>query len=127
MAVNQCICLESLIVNIPMYNNRPVANANCFVKKGAEVRLSRRGEPKIWAQKKGKLLLSHRSTKYPCFVPNLGESMGAGRRRLTRHKSRKKNSFRKEKMPFYSRVLILMRINCSEGHLVGINNPLRWP
>jgi len=39
----------------------------------------------------GKLLLSHRSTKYPCFVPNLGESMGAGRKRLTRHKSRKKN------------------------------------
>ncbi|MGE8381806.1 MAG: hypothetical protein ACN6PN_25805, partial [Sphingobacterium sp.] len=62
-----------------------------------------------------------------CFVPNLGESMGAGRRRLTRHKSRKKNSFRKEKMPFYSSVLILIRINCSEGHLTGINNPLRWP
>ena len=38
----------------------------------------------------GKLLLSHRSTKYPCFVPNLGESMGAGRKRLTHGKSKKK-------------------------------------
>lgn len=37
----------------------------------------------------GKLPLSHRSTKYPCFVPNLGESMGAGRRGLTHGKSNK--------------------------------------
>jgi hypothetical protein len=44
----------------------------------------------------GKLLLSHRSTKYPCFVPNLGESMGAGRKRLTRHKSRKKILLKKD-------------------------------
>lgn len=37
----------------------------------------------------GKRPLSHRSTKYPCFVPNLGESMGAGRRGLTHGKSNK--------------------------------------
>lgn len=35
----------------------------------------------------GKLLPSHRSTVYPCFVPNLGDSTGAGRERLTRRKS----------------------------------------
>lgn len=35
----------------------------------------------------GKLLPSHRSTTYPCFVPNLGDSAGAGRERLTRCKS----------------------------------------
>ena len=34
----------------------------------------------------GKLLPSHRSTAYPCFVPNLGDSAGAGRERLTRCK-----------------------------------------
>jgi len=34
----------------------------------------------------GKLLSSHRSTAYPCFVPNLGDSAGAGRERLTRCK-----------------------------------------
>jgi len=34
----------------------------------------------------GKLLSSHRSTTYPCFVPNLGDSAGAGRERLTRCK-----------------------------------------
>lgn len=35
----------------------------------------------------GKLLTSHRSTIYPCFLPNLGDSIGAGRIRLTRGKS----------------------------------------
>jgi hypothetical protein len=34
----------------------------------------------------GKLLTSHRSTVYPCFVPDLGELTGAGRVRLTRTK-----------------------------------------
>lgn len=43
---------------------------------------------KFRAQKKGKLLPSHRSTIYPCFVPNLGDLTGAGRERLTRGKSR---------------------------------------
>jgi hypothetical protein len=42
------------------------------------------------AQKMGKLLISHRSTIYPCFIPDLGEFTGAGRIRLTRHKSIKK-------------------------------------
>jgi hypothetical protein len=42
---------------------------------------------KFRAQKKGKLLSSHRSTIYPCFVPNLGDLTGAGRERLTRRKS----------------------------------------
>ncbi len=45
----------------------------------------------------GKLPLSHRSTKYPCFVPNLGESMGAGRRGLTHGKINKKLIFSKRK------------------------------
>lgn len=35
----------------------------------------------------GKLLPSHRSTTYPCSVPGLGDSAGAGRERLTRRKS----------------------------------------
>lgn len=39
------------------------------------------------AQKKGKLLSSHRSTIYPCYVPILGDLTGAGRERLTRDKS----------------------------------------
>jgi len=34
----------------------------------------------------GKLLPSHRSTAYPCSVPDLGDSAGAGRERLTRCK-----------------------------------------
>lgn len=34
----------------------------------------------------GKLLISHRSTKYPCCLPTLGDSMGAGRIRLTQGK-----------------------------------------
>lgn len=34
----------------------------------------------------GKLLPSHRSTAYPCSVPSLGDSAGAGRERLTRCK-----------------------------------------
>lgn len=55
----------------------------------------------------GKLLLSHRSTKYPCFVPNLGESMGAGRKRLTRHKSRKKILLKKDFLLFVLTVLIV--------------------
>ncbi len=45
----------------------------------------------------GKLPLSHRSTKYPCFVPNLGESMGAGRRGLTHGKINKFLIFWKRK------------------------------
>jgi len=28
------------------------------------------------------------TTTYPCFLPNLGDSVGAGRMRLARHKSR---------------------------------------
>ncbi len=36
----------------------------------------------------GKLLTSHRSTIYPCYLPILGDSIGAGRIRLTRGKSR---------------------------------------
>jgi hypothetical protein len=39
------------------------------------------------AQKKGKLLTSHRSTIYPCYVPILGDLIGAGRVRLTRRKT----------------------------------------
>ena len=31
----------------------------------------------FWAQKKGKLLISHRSTIYPCFLPDLGEFNGS--------------------------------------------------
>jgi hypothetical protein len=42
-----------------------------------------------WAQKMGKLLSSHRSTIYPCYVPILGDLTGAGRERLTRRKNRK--------------------------------------
>ncbi len=38
----------------------------------------------------GKLLTSHRSTTYPCYLPVLGESAGAGRIRLTRGKGIKK-------------------------------------
>ena len=34
----------------------------------------------------GKLLPSHRSTAHPCFVPDLGDSAGAGRERLTHRK-----------------------------------------
>jgi hypothetical protein len=41
----------------------------------------------------GKLLISHRSTIYPCFIPDLGELTGAGRIRLTRHKSIKLPSY----------------------------------
>ena len=37
----------------------------------------------------GKLLISHRSTTYPCYLPVLGESAGAGCIRLTRCKGRK--------------------------------------
>lgn len=40
------------------------------------------------AQKMGKLLTSHRSTTYPCYLPVLGESAGAGCIRLTRDKGR---------------------------------------
>ena len=49
-----------------------------------------------WTQKKGKLFISHRynqtpllysypaaTTKHPCCIPTLGDSMGAGRIRLT--------------------------------------------
>jgi hypothetical protein len=35
----------------------------------------------------GKLLTSHRSTTYPCYLPVLGDSAGAGRIRLTHGKS----------------------------------------
>jgi len=38
-------------------------------------------------KKKGKLLTSHRSTIYPCYVPILGDLIGAGRVRLTRRKT----------------------------------------
>lgn len=55
----------------------------------------------------GKLPLSHRSTKYPCFVPNLGESMGAGRKGLTHHKSRKKNHLQKTKIRLNHTILIV--------------------
>ena len=33
--------------------------------------------------KKGKLLISHRYDHIPCLIPHLGESVGAGRIRLT--------------------------------------------
>jgi hypothetical protein len=33
-------------------------------------------------KKNGKLLISHRSTTYPCCLPALGDSAGAGRIRL---------------------------------------------
>jgi len=88
------------------------------IGRGGDLRF---GVLNFGAQKKGKLLLSHRSTKYPCFVPNLGESMGAGRRRLTRHKSRKKNSFRKEKMRFYCISLIPIEIICLQAPLPQAN------
>lgn len=54
----------------------------------------------------GKLPLSHRSTIYPCFVPNLGESTGAGRKGLTHGKSRKKMIAMKLKLRFVASVLI---------------------
>ncbi len=38
----------------------------------------------------GKLLISHRSTTYPCYLPVLGRFAGAGRIRLTRGKSKEK-------------------------------------
>ena len=34
------------------------------------------------SKKNGKLLISHRSTTYPCCLPALGDSAGAGRIRL---------------------------------------------
>src|SRR6185436_2777449 len=37
---------------------------------------------RVGAKKRGKLLASHRSTAYPCFLPDLGDSAGAGRTRL---------------------------------------------
>ncbi len=37
--------------------------------------------------KKGKLLISHRSTIYPCYLPVLGDLTGAGRIRLTQCKN----------------------------------------
>jgi hypothetical protein len=37
----------------------------------------------------GKLLTSHRSTSYPCYLPVLGRFEGAGRIRLTRDKNSK--------------------------------------
>ncbi len=54
----------------------------------------------------GKLPLSHRSTIYPCFVPNLGESTGAGRKGLTHGKSRKKMIAMKLKLRFVASALI---------------------
>ena len=39
------------------------------------------------AKKKGKLLISHRSTTYPCYLPVLGDLVGAGRTRLARVQS----------------------------------------
>jgi hypothetical protein len=39
----------------------------------------------------GKLLISHRSTTYPCCLPALGRFVGADRIRLTRDKSTKSN------------------------------------
>jgi len=35
-------------------------------------------------KKEGKLHISHRSTDYPCCLPTLGDSPGAGRMRLAR-------------------------------------------
>jgi len=34
-------------------------------------------------KKRGKLTASHRSTIYPCFIPDLGKFTGAGRTGLT--------------------------------------------
>ena len=50
---------------------------------------------KVDCTKKGKLLLSRRSTLYPCCVPTLGDSKGAGRKRLARHKGSKRDRFTK--------------------------------
>jgi hypothetical protein len=44
-------------------------------------------------KKMGKLLSSHRSTAYPCSVPSLGDSAGAGRERLTHRKSNNNFAF----------------------------------
>lgn len=46
----------------------------------------------------GKLTISHRSTTYPCSVPDLGSLAGAGRIGLTRRKSNKIIVFISKKM-----------------------------
>ncbi len=60
----------------------------------------------MWNLKKkvGKLLISHRSTIYPCYVPILGDSTGAGRTRLTHGKGSKlliNGNIKKEKYYFF--------------------------
>ena len=60
----------------------------------------------------GKLPLSHRSTRYPCFVPNLGESMGAGRKGLTHGKGSKKSGSDKPKSAFEC-----YQIDCQNGKI----------
>ncbi len=47
---------------------------------------------KLKAQKMGKLLISHRSTTYPCYLPVLGRFVGAGRIRLTHCKCNQNGS-----------------------------------
>ena len=49
----------------------------------------------------GKLLTSHRSTIYPCFLPDLGDSTGAGRIRLTRHKGKQVFGFANSSAVFF--------------------------
>ncbi len=46
----------------------------------------------------GKLTISHRSTTYPCSVPDLGSLAGAGRIGLTRCESNKIIAFISKKM-----------------------------
>lgn len=59
----------------------------------------------------GKLLSSHRSTIYPCFVPNLGDSTGAGRERLTRDKINNYFLFTIKNVKFVSHSLRYLRNN----------------
>ena len=63
----------------------------------------------------GKLPLSHRSTKYPCFVPNLGESMGAGRKGLTHGKINKFLMFPKT---YLQCRLILLTVSQEKLHFI---------
>jgi|GEM_PF-2209366 len=63
----------------------------------------------------GKPPLSHRSTKYPCFVPNLGESMGAGRKGLTHGKINKFLMFPKT---YLHRRLILLTVSQENLHFI---------
>jgi hypothetical protein len=47
--------------------------------KGPKIKKSSRRKTTFYKIKNGKRPTSHRSTTYPCYVPILGESAGAGR------------------------------------------------